>query len=93
MKKNPLDVAYFISITFFFFQETYASLMSAFAGCDEANILELSVSKVKESNPGFNPDDISQAAKSFFAKMVAADSYKPTLKVRVYFASQAQLAR
>ena len=77
----------------FLFQETYASLMSAFAGCDEANILELSVSKVKESNPGFNPDDISQAAKSFFAKMVAADSYKPTLKVRVYFASQAQLAR
>ena len=67
--------------------------MSAFAGCDEAKILELSVSKVKESNPGFNPDDISQAAKSFFAKMVAADSYKPTLKVRVYFASQAQLAR
>ena len=44
--------------------------------------MDLTVAKVKAANPAFEDEDISNAAKSFFAKMVAADSYKPALKVR-----------
>ena len=52
-----------------------------FKGCDEARILDLTVAKVKQANPTFDDDDVSNAAKSFFSKMLAADAYKPALKV------------
>ena len=56
--------------------------MALFKGQDEAKILDLTVAKVKDANPAFEKADISSAAKSFFSKMVAADAYKPALKVK-----------
>ena len=55
--------------------------MSAFKGCVEEKILEMVVEKVKAANASLDAEDIKLAANSFFAKMVAADSYKPAFKV------------